>query len=216
MELIIVILDCSGSMRENLEEGKTKLDAMKESVKTFIEEKKNFNPRIACLSFSGISAQISVLSLPTNDYDRIINSLRNIEAFGGTWITRALIKSIEMYDVYHKPNELGRIILFSDGRPNSRKGVIKRIPELIQRGIPVDTMGIGDPDQVDTDLLKRISNETQGRYLHSTNLDEMTENIKTVIIAPETRIYDEVHVCRGCGRHLHGGEKYCPYCGIKL
>ncbi len=111
---------------------------------------------------------------------------------------------IKMFEASHAPDKL--MILLSDGSDTASRMPPDRAAEIAkERGIRVDTIGIGDPKatgeaKVDTVTLQKVAETTGGRYFFGqdqagleqiyTTIDQLTpQNQKTLSWRPKRELY---------------------------
>ncbi len=149
---IILLFDNSGSMGESYKTSTR--DAMARlGVKEFILKKSNttalrLQPLNIKDSFETIREELYLL-----DKIRLLIKLDAIEVFGSTPFWASLYASLRL-----KPS---RIIVFTDGSPTDSGSV----SELVKYNIPIDTVYIGPDSKIARNLLREISQKTNGIFM---------------------------------------------------
>jgi Ca-activated chloride channel family protein len=148
-----LILDCSASMWNRLEDGRYRIDAAKQVLTDFVSSlpedgQQNIGLRIygSKIHFSKPGAcQDSELVVPIEGFERakILEAVRSARAVGAT----PLAKSLELAaGDFQKPGKR-RLIVFTDGEESCGGNVAAAIESLRARGVEVDVrlIGIGLP-----------------------------------------------------------------------
>jgi len=149
---VVLVVDRSGSMRQG-----GKLDGMKRAVGTFLDGLPG-GSRVALIAFgSGVD-----LACPfTTDMARVRDAVAAIEPEGATRYYDAVAAGIGLLE-----GETGRraILALTDGQDTaSRLPIEAPIAEARRRSVPVHTLGLGEPGEIDDEALDRIATETRGR-----------------------------------------------------
>ncbi|MDK3073761.1 VWA domain-containing protein [Sedimentitalea sp. JM2-8] len=179
---IVLALDISGSMDERdfaLPDGQVqqRLAAVKEVLKAFIGQRDG--DRMALIVF-GTKAFVQA---PFTDDLVSLNGFLDQTVVGmagpNTAIGDAIGLSVRLFDASDVPERL--VILLSDGADNSsRMTPINAAAIAADRGVTIQTIGVGDPeasgeDRVDLDTLEDIAKRTGGAYFYADNSEALTE-----------------------------------------
>ena len=123
----------------------------------------------------------------TNDKEKVkekINSIKTLtEKFTGTYIGNALEGGLKQFN---KTNNDTRkyIILLTDGKDTTgvsgydEKKTERAIADAKSKGVKVFTIGLGD--ELDTEVLEKISNQTGGKYYYASS-SEVLEDVFELI-----------------------------------
>ena len=179
-KVLIVLLDCSGSMFDIYNSGKTKLDAVWNALQN------ELSPRMAGWGYGIIlfsdTAEWAVQ--PTVNINKL-KIMTQPRIRGGTSIKLGLASCWDWIKQY-KANS--RIILMSDGVPTDAP------PDLIlalaeqNKTIPIDTVGVGNhtvPGSYDPLFLQTLSRITGGIYCEIATVKELALTVKQ--LSPEER-----------------------------
>lgn len=166
-EVIMLCLDTSGSMSEDNKWGELGL-----AVQRFIAVSDVASSRIGAVLFSD-----EALIMPaTLAYDDIIAWVFRYHPSGSTNMSKGIDVAI------HSPTEPNRIILMSDGHPDSREKVITAALQAASMGIPIDTIAFGN--DADEDLLREVALTTGGVFQSSSG---SSGNLSKAFMRLETR-----------------------------
>lgn len=176
---IMITLDLSASMLIDDFSGKKRIDVAKEIIADFLKKRKG--DRIGIVTFAESSM---VRSPATLDYDvlhdiiKIIDINPNNKSSQRTALGVGLASAINrLLKLKQVEESLGKIIiLVTDGKNNS--GEISPETALsiaIQNKIRVYTVGIGDKEEIDFELLKLIAEKTQARFFNANNPEKLEE-----------------------------------------
>ena len=189
---LVVVLDLSRSM---LAEQPSRLHRAKQALADLAEElKQRGGHRVALVVFAGRAKVVCPL---THDYDHFAEALEELDGnhrppaidppddnASGTRIGLGIRAALEL----HEPRFAGYqdVLLLSDGDDPGTDGGDWRIPaaEARRRGIPIHTVGIGNPNE-DT-LLKLDDSEVKTR-LREAPLQEIAEISEGIYISAQTQ-----------------------------
>ena len=170
-EIIFLLIDVSGSM-----EG-APLEITKQAVRAFLQVKTDARHKdlVGCISF-GSSANL-VIS-PMADYKQVNTRIQALSVSGstnmaaginlaisslkGSWLEKAFTNRSD----YQK-----RIILLSDGYPDSKKAVQNSYRDLVNNSIGVDAVGAGGG--YDRNLMQEIADKTGGVFVPADNIADL-------------------------------------------
>ena len=164
---ICLMLDCSSSMSETVEQAglrsKTKLDLLKEAVENFASRCDFSNSSVSIETFPERSERAS---LPLSVGTVVLFHAQSFEARGGTPLHACVERAINKVP-------MTRAVIVSDGEAwdwfvEDVKGdaVLKLYKD---RQIAIDCVHIGDSSSRE-ELLRRIAHETNGLYLKFTDV----------------------------------------------
>jgi Mg-chelatase subunit ChlD len=166
----IILLDKSGSMREKMRQRDggaiQKLDRAKEALIELLGVLPE-NSKLTLLTFGGVVTPVfdnmTYRSSKKYEFEEEIN---RIEVSGDTPMMKAFQEAIRIAEPY-SGEYIPRILLVTDGRPTDNRNVNsykKRAESLLESGVAVDTIGVGDKHHVH--LLTTISGSTRGKYVY--------------------------------------------------
>lgn len=188
------------SIRENLK-NISRFEASKRVIKGFIKNLKG--EKISLIAFSDSAFPLTSLS---NDYDSFLSFLDNLDY---TYFTESGTDIYSALDIAEKrfinKDNSKTIILLSDGEEQNDKA-IEKAKELSQKSIKIISIGVGSKDgskillgkdlygddlyktylgnevisKLNSELLKAISKETNGKYFELGN-ENISQNISKFI-----------------------------------
>ncbi|MFQ5637105.1 MAG: Hsp70 family protein [bacterium] len=167
-ECIVLLIDLSYSMSG------WKLETTKTAVKEFLKIKKKAKAGqdlIGCVTFESYAHTVSPL---TRDFDDIRRKVNRMEVAGSTNMSGGLNEALSCLEEKEDKKMSDRIILLSDGDPDSESGVRSVLKKLINKNIRVDTVGAGT--DYNRRLLAEIAKKTGGQF-------EAAENIQALMQA---------------------------------
>lgn len=123
----------------------------------------------------------------TSDKEKVkekINSIKTLtEKFTGTYIGNALEGGLKQFNTTNNDTRK-YIILLTDGKDTTRvsgydnKKAERAIADAKSKGVKVFTIGLGD--ELDTEVLEKISNQTGGKYYYASS-SEVLEDVFELI-----------------------------------
>jgi VWFA-related protein len=160
---IVLVLDRSGSM-----EREGRLEALKEAVRSFLEVMPA-GSRVAIVAFSG---QVRLLAPFTDDVDLLGESVDSLRAGGETRFLDAVERGLELLE----PEPGHRAVLaLTDGLDTASRDA--SLESLVRRarnaGVPVHTLGLGSEEEIATDLLQALAEETRGQWFHAPRPEQL-------------------------------------------
>lgn len=191
---VVLTVDNSGSMSAT-DFAPNRIEAAKIGAKTLVEQLE-LKDNVGVVSFSDATRIVSFL---TNDKDRVLDKIDNLNAQGGTAIGDGLAMSVDM--VTSIPNKKKLVILLSDGEQTAGQISIADAIEFAKsEEVIVYTVGVGSSEPValgrdwfgnvqyaklDEASLKQIAQETGGQYFRAEDsiklkeiYEELPEQIK--------------------------------------
>ena len=176
----VLVLDKSGSMGEKAsgEDERTKIEALKEAASRFVDLM-GHNAQATVTPFSDF---IEVPGAFTNRKDALKRRIQSLSARGGTRLYDATFEGIETLMAGQKKGHR-YVIALTDGRdeaPGSNRSVDMVIQHAIDREIPLYMLGLGDQANINELVMKRMAEETGGRYFHAQNQQQLYEVFETV------------------------------------
>lgn len=187
---ILLILDKSGSMDTNPEDGIRRWDWVVDGARKFIETL-DFNGRtkVAVTTFSGINS-VNLLVDFTNNKQELIDSIMNVVPSGPTYYNPPLLNHPENNAVKllsNQPPDMSRICIFlTDGLPEVKE---ERIPEEITSSFAsnnIQLYAITMKMPVPT-FLSKICQDTGGKSFQVEEREELTEIYELIAIEVQKR-----------------------------
>lgn len=188
---VLILVDASYSMKENLGGGEPKMTSAKrvlESTLARIPPDVNLGLRVFGESFSGspeIDCQRSSLLVPIGNGNRrsIIEAVRNVRPFGLTPLTFALMQAER--DLRHVQGSK-TVILISDGAETCGGDPCQYIARLHAMGVKlkVDIVGLGLHRERDARAqLNCIAEHSGGKYYDANTAAELANSISNMVNA---------------------------------
>jgi VWFA-related protein len=162
----VLVLDHSGSMQEpaNDQDRASKIDALKEAGKLFMSFVREGLARTTVLAFSDVP---DVPGNFTSDRTALKGKINELKPAGETALFDATYDAVQAL-VAERPEGKRAVVALTDGIDNSSR---RRVEEVItaakEAGIPLYTLGFGRKGELDEDVMKRMANETGGKYYHA-------------------------------------------------
>lgn len=169
---IVLVLDVSGSMTDNLSGGPKKIDALKTAVNGFIKATADENAkitdqgqrnRIALVKFAGEESPevgndtdwqgynyTQIVSNLTDEVSGLTNTVKGLRASGATSADYAFDRAQEALKYQPRANAKKVVIFFTDGEPNHGRGfdpdvaatAVNRAKSLKDAGTTIYSIGV--------------------------------------------------------------------------
>lgn len=151
----VAVIDVSGSMSEaDTRTGETRMEVARGSVISLLQLLPD-DHNLGIVTFSSNSETIAPMTTVGGQRDQLEQRVAQIETDGQTSIGSGLIEALDLLEGNDYPQS---IILLSDGEENTSPYVSDVLPNIIDRGIRVFTIGMGS--DINPDLLRNMANET--------------------------------------------------------
>jgi hypothetical protein len=172
---IILLLDRSQSMKDTITgDDRDKLNYTKEAANNYIDNFDNTTDRFGLIAYGTTS---NIERDLTFDFNMIKDKIRTFPASGQTNITIALISGKEQFQANGRGTAEKFLILLTDGKDTSRDRAMSEAQTIKSMGILIFTIGLGDKEDLDEELLIEI--QSHG-YFHSASGRDL-ENIFSLI-----------------------------------
>lgn len=178
-ENIIVILDASGSMKDNFraDQTKSKMDAAKEALREVLAQVPK-NTHIGLLVFSGSNVLKDwVYPLGPKDTERLMDAINLPQPAGGTPLGKYMrIGANRLLEQREKQYNYGnyRLLIVTDGEAQDEDKVAQYTPEILDRQIRVDVIGV----DMQTDHL--LANDVDS-YRRADNPGELVAAVSQIL-----------------------------------
>jgi VWFA-related protein len=177
----VLVLDHSGSMKEKADanDQRAKIEALRTAASRFVELMR----RDAKTTLQPFSSEVD--DAPgnfTDDKQFMIQRIKELQPSGGTSLYDAAYAGLETLAAGRRDGR-NAVVVLTDGRdedPGSRVSaqlVIDRAKEL---KYPLYMLGLGQKDEINETVMKRMAQETGGKYFHAGNeqkLFDIFENL---------------------------------------
>ncbi len=161
---VALLIDGSLSMRRTDPE-RQRVDAARAFIEMAVRDGRIAS--IGVVSFADRARVLSPLS-PTNRPERLLQSLDDVEARGGTDIDAAFYAAAGMLD--RGRSERKAVVFLTDGR--NEPGLYRNAhEELVERGIPVYAIGLSE--KADRELLALVAGRTGGTVYDAADEGEL-------------------------------------------
>jgi len=163
-------IDASGSMKErgfdkkNL--SKNKFDVVRELVKDFVSKRVNDN--IALVVFGSFAYVSSPLTFNKDVLKKIIDYLQIGIAGQKTAILDAIVQAISLLEKGEAKSKI--LILLTDGIDTASRVPLDVVLKMAKKhNIKIYTIGIGEKENINIPLLKKIAKDTKGEFFYAKN-----------------------------------------------
>ena len=167
---IVVVVDTSGSMRDNVQNAyggssASKLDiviqALTEMLTTSVLGEND------CLALVQFDDQSTVILSPTpiTEQTRITTAIESLRAYsGGTYMAKGLEQALQTLQLQTSAHSSSRILLLTDGETFDEEECKGLISKFSTASLPITALGVGD--EFNEDLLNALSDAAGGRSFH--------------------------------------------------
>jgi Mg-chelatase subunit ChlD len=174
---VVLVLDKSGSMDDEFQNRK-KLDWAKEAAINLVNLTfdGDYLGLITFSTYPELTQSIVIVNSTTRS--TIIDKIQSITAEGWTNIGDSLKLAVDILGDQGLKGLKRAIIFLTDGRHNTGTDPISILGYVKNSGIPVYTIGLGEPnvgDGINETLLQIIASETGGKYYHAPAPDKLKE-----------------------------------------
>jgi hypothetical protein len=188
---IVLVIDRSGSMKDSIEgDEHNKIYYAKDAACNFVDNLNITTDRTGLVSFARTSRLDSGLTFEHGEVKNLINSL---DADGATDIGAGIYDANQEFNTSGRHNASWIMILLSDGKTNTYMGENNK-EELSREyaqnqsaishgmGIRIYTIGLGDKEDIDENLLKEIKTEEYFYAPSASKLGEIYQKIAQDLI----------------------------------
>lgn len=177
---LALVLDTSGSM-----EG-APIEALRASARTLAGKLRD-GDHLSIVSFNS-KAEVLVPNVAVSPANRgsIDRAIAGIRATGTTDLVDGLALGLSQLRAAARSDGISRIVLLSDGVPNSSDALPQTVASIRQAGVSVTSLGFGV--DYDTTLMTRIARDTGGEFHYLEKSDE----VATVFDAELTKMKSAV------------------------
>jgi VWFA-related protein len=174
----VIALDRSGSMNvpADDQEKTPKIEALHRAAARFVK----IMPPQAFASIIPFSTLVSHPTEFSNDHESLTRFVRALKADGETAFLDAAYTAVATLDASSRPGKKA-VVVMTDGIDNTSR---RRVPEVLQRAreaqVPLYMLGFGRKGEIDTTTMRRLAEQTGGKFYHATNeasLIEIFENL---------------------------------------
>jgi hypothetical protein len=208
---IVLVIDCSGSMRDKAEDGdsKSKIQAMRESASQFIDRLpvnrwyQIDHSGISLLPFSDMTEEtkkkqpdIGLAQPFTNNRTALKARIVRLEPLGGTLLYDAIHDGIATLEASRRPGKRAVVVL-TDGKdefPGSRYSPDEVVAYAKETGTPLHLLGLGREQEINEPVMRDMANRTNGSYNRAKNQAELFRQFEKLAeeFQKEVQTVDEV------------------------
>ncbi len=186
---LTLIIDTSGSMRGE------KIVSARESAAAAIEQLQN-GDRFTVITFSnGAEVLVPPTRIDDDNLAAALAKVRGLSATGGTDMVAGLSTGGAMAQKMASTggtSQNNRVMLLSDGQPNTEAGLDAAIQTMSRAGILTTTLGIGA--DYNEDLMARLADKGLGNYYFVQFAHQMPKIFETEVAALATVVGKEAVV----------------------
>lgn len=163
----VLVLDHSGSMKEKADANDqlSKIEALRRAASQFVKLMR----RDAQTTLQPFSSEVDVPDDFTDKKSLLIQRIEKLQPEGGTSLYDAAYAGLETLAAAHRKGR-NAVVVLTDGRdeaPGSRVSdqlVIDRAKAL---GFPLYMLGLGQKEEINEKVMRRMAEETGGKYFHA-------------------------------------------------
>ncbi|MHB1425498.1 MAG: vWA domain-containing protein [Gemmataceae bacterium] len=179
----VLVLDHSGSMKEKADanDRRPKIEAMRSAASRFVELMR----RDAKTMLQPFSSEVDEPPHNfTDDKKALLQDIQLLQPSGGTLLYDAANAGLETLAAARRDGR-NAVVVLTDGRdeaPGSRFSdqlVIDRAKEL---GIPLYMLGLGQKEEINEKVMRRMAQETGGKYFHAGSEQKLFEIFEKLAI----------------------------------
>ena len=178
-DILLILLDGSGSMNERDRSKKVKIEAARETLKDILNKVDTSKVNVALMVFKSGCKSTKLVVPPTNDIDRIIYEAYRLRPFGSTPLAYSIRKIGDFIRQYNRPV---KVILITDGIETCGGDPALEARRLKQMyGVDVELYVIGyGVDEKARRQLMRIASAANGEYVDAKNAEALNRSITTI------------------------------------
>lgn len=154
---IVLVIDVSGSM-----EGE-KLSGVKGALFSFVDQIEGDRDRVAMIIFSDSATLVQQLA-PLDD-DAMTNTIRDLQAGGGTQLYNAIEFALEHLEQQGEGDRAQVVVAMTDGQSEGEITVVERKLDSMESDAIIYTVGYGE--DADMTVLQRIAQLGEGQVYPS-------------------------------------------------
>jgi Mg-chelatase subunit ChlD len=171
----VLVLDHSGSMKEKADanDKRTKIEALRTAASRFVELMR----RDAQTTVQPFSSEVDVPSNFTDNKKLLIDVITGLQPNGGTLLYDATYDGLETLAAARRSGR-NAVVVLTDGRdeaPGSRVSDRLVIERAKQLGFPLYMLGLGQKEEINEAVMRRMAEQTGGKYFHAGNEQKLFE-----------------------------------------
>ncbi len=171
----VLVLDRSGSMKEKADanDKRSKIEALRTAASRFVDLMR----RDAQTTVQSFSSEVDVPSNFTDNKQLLIDSIKNLQPSGGTSLYDATYDGLETLAAARRTGR-NAVVVLTDGRdeaPGSRVSDRLVIERAKQLGFPLYMLGLGQKEEINEAVMRRMAEQTGGKYFHAGSEQKLFE-----------------------------------------
>jgi len=165
---VVLVLDRSGSMEEDSGNGTSKLELLKDATQAFLRQMNLATDRVAVVQFDDAANVVQPL---TNDVAALDAAIESLSSGGGTAIDTGVLQGYRELQLNGSDDTVPVLIVLTDGMQGSfffgggKSAPVERAREARNAGIRVITIGLGQPGDIDPDMLEAMASAPEDTYV---------------------------------------------------
>jgi Ca-activated chloride channel family protein len=163
---LVFLVDVSGSMSSA-----DRLGLAKESLRILTNNLAEHDT-VSLVTYAG---NTRVVLTPTNDRDKIMRAIDELQSGGGTGMASGMDLAYQQAAASIKPGHISRVIVLSDGDanigPHTHEDMLKIISGRAKEGVTLSTIGFGMGNYKDT-TMEQLADKGNGNNFYIDSLDQ--------------------------------------------
>jgi Ca-activated chloride channel family protein len=161
---LTIVIDESGSMSGD------KIEAAKRAALVATEELKA-GDTLAVVAFStNARTLVEPFEVGTGSMDQARAQIQSLRPLSSTNMVDGLNLGSRLAQKMHREGRTSRLLLVSDGQPNTEFGLVEQVRALLAHGVGTTTLGIGRG--YNENLMARLADTGLGNYFFAEHADE--------------------------------------------
>jgi len=170
----VLVIDVSGSMG-SIFKGRSKLDWAKEAAICLVNLTLD-GDRLGLIAFSSRPKLVQdVVVVNSSVREDIIQKIKGLSEGGSTNIGDSLKLATDLLSRRELREYKKAVILLTDGMHNTGTHPLEVLGYVKEMDVKVYTVGLGEPGDIDEEVLNRIAYETGGLYFYAPTPDKLQE-----------------------------------------
>jgi Ca-activated chloride channel family protein len=183
---VTIVIDRSGSMS-----GDKIVNARSSAIAAL--EQLHVGDRASVVAFgSGANVLVDRITIGERSLDSARRAISRLNASGGTDMISALDVGGARARALFDPARVNRVLLLSDGQPDTEAGLKERVARLAKSGIHTTTLGVGR--DYNEDLMSKLADAGLGNYYFVESAVQMASIFETELKSLSTVVAKEAVV----------------------
>jgi len=177
---LALVLDTSGSM-----EG-APIDALRSSARELAKKLRDGDRLSVVVFHSKPEVLVPNVVIRPDNRAAIDHAIANIHATGTTDLAGGLAAGLAQLRSGYLPNGINRIVLLSDGVPNSEKQLPALVASVRQAGVSITSLGFGI--DYETTLMTQLARDTGGAFHYLATADDVGKVFDSELVKMSTAV----------------------------